>query len=198
MAWINTAIITLLLLPRMKWLIRMAIVLVFIGLYLHSHTIIINRLSYGIEKGYSSKEQQLDNITANRITVWKAAWKRIQESPLFGSGIQTPVRLIGGEVANHPHNAYLRTLLDMGAIGLIAVFVAYAYMLKISFKKSGLLFFSIISLFIMGFVCLEFHPHKQNYLIWVFYAMTFNEVARNAPASRSQHGVPVNPSSRAA
>jgi O-antigen ligase len=178
MAWLAAALVALLLLPKEKWLIRIMIILVFIGLYLHSHTIIINRLYYGTEKTYSSKIEQLDNISANRVTIWKAAWAKIQENPIIGTGIQTAVRLPGGEIANHPHNAYLRTLLDMGIIGLVPVFIAYGYMLIISYQKSGLLFFSIISLFIMGFVCLEFHPHKQNYLIWLFYAITLNEPGR--------------------
>jgi O-antigen ligase len=175
MAWINAAFITILLLPRVRWLSRIVIVLFIGGLYLYSHTMIVNRLYYGIEKEHSSTEARIDNISANRITIWAAVWDKIQESPVFGSGIQTPVKLIGGEWVNHPHNAYLRTLLDMGIIGLLAVFIAYGYLIRVSFNKSGLLLFSIISLFVMGFVCLEYHPHKQNYLIWIFYAMTLNE-----------------------
>lgn len=180
MAWMNTALVTLFLLPKVKWLTRIMIIMVFLGLYLYAHTIIVNRLYYGTEKDYSSRAEQIDNISANRVTTWKAAWEKIQENPVIGTGIQTAVRLPGGRIANHPHNAYLRTLLDMGLIGLVAVFIAYGYMLIISYQKSGLLFFSVISLFIMGFVCLEFHPHKQNYLIWIFYAITINEKPRSS------------------
>jgi O-antigen ligase len=194
MAWINTALITVLLLPKMKWSVRFAVVILFIGLYLHSHTVIVNRLSYGTEMRYASTSEQLNNITADRVTIWQAAWSKIEESPLFGYGIQTGVVMPGGLIADHPHNAYLRILLDMGVIGLMAVIIAYAFMIKISLRKSGILFFSIISLFVMGFVCLEFHPHKQNCLIWIFYGMTLSEVASRArrfvPESKPANGVP--------
>ena len=72
MAWVNTAVITVLLLPRMKWSVRFALVTVLIGLYLYSHTIIVDRLYYGTEKGYTSTSEQLNNITADRVTIWQA------------------------------------------------------------------------------------------------------------------------------
>lgn len=177
MAWVTTAIVTLMMLPRLKWMVRVFVLLIFVGLYFHSHTVIINRLYYGTENFHASSSfaDKVDDISANRITLWKFAWRQIKDHPIIGSGIQTPVIMGHNNIANHPHSAYMRAMLDMGIVGVVAVLVCYGYMCLISLRKSGLLFFSIISLFIMGFVCLEFHPHKQNYLIWVFYAITLNE-----------------------
>jgi O-antigen ligase len=184
MAWMSTVVVTALMFPRLKTSLKVALVICSIGLYFQFHTMIKNRVLYGVNEGYSSGAEKADSISAGRVTVWSDAWETVKRNPIIGTGIQTAVKMSWeGGYAFHPHNAYLRALLDTGFVGLFLVFVCYGYFLIKGWKEGGPLAYCVIALFMMGPFALEFHVHKQNYMIWLLYGLSLNTKASRQRAA---------------
>lgn len=171
MAWIATGIVTILMFPKFKTKTKIFILIIFLGFYWQFHTLIKNRIQYGFEKETYAQQEKADNVTAGRVTLWEDSWEQAQENLVFGTGIQTAIIMRDGRISFHPHSAYLRVILDMGLVGMSAIMLFYCFIFFKSGENKGPLFYSIIILFIMGFVCLQFHPHKQNYLFWLYYGL---------------------------
>ncbi len=62
---------------------------------------------------------------SGRVTMWRAVFKSIQESPYVGKGIGSSRFALARIRSNHPHNDYLRLWHDLGAIGLLLWFWGY-------------------------------------------------------------------------
>lgn len=98
---------------------------------------ITDRLTMGLENlsadrgAVVSEEEQL---TSGRLFLAKQLLPEIMQSPLIGHGVESTrwsdYAKNGGAIG-HPHNIYLRTLMDLGILGLIcmALFVWYAFRL---------------------------------------------------------------------
>ena len=78
----------------------------------------------------------LDAISAGRLDgLWLPLLPEVLRSPVYGSGIESilwsdPMRVGGGAnvlLVTHPHNAYLRALLDTGVLGLALLGAYYAH-----------------------------------------------------------------------
>ena len=72
-----------------------------------------------------------DALTAGRVWIWQQVTPELWKNPMFGSGVgstawSSAVRQ-GLFNYNHPHNLFLRALLDVGIVGflLFAVFVRF-------------------------------------------------------------------------
>ena len=74
-----------------------------------------------------------DMLTAGRVWLWSHLVPEFWKSPLWGSGVGSTAwsDLVksGAVFYNHPHNLYLRILLDVGILGmaLFAVFFIYLF-----------------------------------------------------------------------
>jgi O-antigen ligase len=80
------------------------------------------RITTGVDDVPSSLSAQgTDALTAGRVWLWVQLWPSFLDSPIWGSGLDSTTW--SDAVKNgiftytHPHNLYLRILLDMGIIG---------------------------------------------------------------------------------
>jgi O-antigen ligase len=191
MAWVSTVVVTAMMFPRLKTSAKVALIVCAIGMYFQFHTMIKNRVLYGVNEVYSSEAEKVDKISAGRVSLWDDAWKTVKRNPIIGTGVQTPVKTSwGAAYAFHPHNAYLRVLLDMGFVGLFLVCVCYGYFLIKGWKNGGPLVYCVIALFMMGAFALEFHVHKQNYMIWLLYGLCLNNRPRKGEVPESNRLMP--------
>ena len=74
---------------------------------------------------------RIDPLTAGRIWLWKQLLPGFWHSPLWGSGVgavawSDPVRR-GMFAFVHPHNVFLRALLDVGLLGFTVLFLFFRY-----------------------------------------------------------------------
>lgn len=81
-------------------------------------------LMYLIERG-----------ATGRLDIWWVAWRNFLSSPFFGAGIATQFKydfLFYGAPTqvNHAHSVYLSTLLHLGVIGLLILFVLMSLALR--------------------------------------------------------------------
>ena len=91
------------------------------------------------ERGQTEKQLA---TWSGRLTAWKFAWQKFQESPILGYGMGAGVRfgaLGGGLTGSHLHNSYFEVLLNSGLMGFIPWFFCLASsswsILKKIFKK---------------------------------------------------------------
>lgn len=80
-----------------------------------------DRVTTGFSSDMANEGGKGDALTAGRIWVWQQLWPSFLQSPFWGSGLDSTTwsdavkaRLFS---YNHPHNLYMRILLDMGIIG---------------------------------------------------------------------------------
>lgn len=104
---------------------------------------VVERVSEGLGIAGIGGEKITDweDATSGRANFWPAVIDQISESPVVGHGrygmLHTKVReelLAMGEAPNHPHNAYLEILLDMGVVGLIPILVVYGSLIVIAIR----------------------------------------------------------------
>jgi O-antigen ligase len=58
-----------------------------------------------------------------RVSIWTAAWKAIERSPIFGSGYATyPMRIQAG---GHFHNMFIELAVTTGILGLIPILILF-------------------------------------------------------------------------
>jgi O-antigen ligase len=175
MAWLAMAIILSIQIPKMKWSFKILILILSLGIYWQFHTLIKNRIYAGYHKETSQQERRIDNVSMGRISLWRETWDFAKENITFGNGFMTVIISETGEKVNHPHNAYLRTILDMGIFGL-SVFAVCMAIFFIRFRKvRGPFFYSLIAMLIMGMFGHIFYPSKENFLFWIFYGLELNE-----------------------
>lgn len=165
MAWYASAAILILMIPRMKWSLRIVIGFMLIFVWLQFHTQIKNRVFYGRHKQTEAVNlsNKIDIITAGRLeSVWKPALNQFKQNPIIGAGVFT--RVIAGYGAGSAHNAYLKILLNHGIIGMIIFLFVVVSFLKVSISTKSAFFYSIIAMLIMGIVGHLFVPYRGNWL----------------------------------
>ncbi|MYM26676.1 hypothetical protein GTP46_29085 [Duganella sp. FT135W] len=92
---------------------------------------VLGRLTTGIEDTESSRgvvAAKTEALTAGRAWLWKQMLPEVKKSPLWGSGVGSVAWSAAAKSGMirfaHPHNVFLRVLLDLGLIGfgLMVVF----------------------------------------------------------------------------
>ncbi len=151
------------------------------------------RLEEGLKPDDSSEEiyvgdveVNLKKLTSGRVLAWPLVIEKIKESPFFGYGLRAMERLGIAtyiwtelhEIFGHPHNAYLRCLLNNGLIGCVLVLALYLLMLKYSislfrdtrsliFETAGGVAFTIMMAFFIA--CMggqTFFPREDSVPMW--------------------------------
>jgi O-antigen ligase len=77
------------------------------------------------------------NVTG-RDALWSANWGWFKEKPLIGFGAGASDRMtaaLPGRGAGHPHNDYLRILVDYGLVGFVLWMSAYLALLRLTWKR---------------------------------------------------------------
>jgi len=184
MAWYAVAAIIIMAIPRMKWSVRIALVLALCLVYWQMHTQIKNRLMYEPTKHEDnpSIEQKIDSITAGRLTAtWIPALRNIAEHPWFGTGVGSRVESESGtetaQRAYHTgstHNAYLKLLLNHGVIGALFMTWLMWYFLREGWMTRSYFLYAVVAMFVMGIVGHEFPPYRGNYLFFLLYGLNFS------------------------
>jgi len=85
--------------------------------------------------------QQVGSFSINvtgRDALWSANWGWFKEKPLIGFGAGASDRMteaLPGRGAGHPHNDYLRILVDYGLVGFVLWMSAYLALLRLTWKR---------------------------------------------------------------
>jgi O-antigen ligase len=77
------------------------------------------------------------NVTG-RDALWSANWGWFKERPLIGHGAGASDRMtaaLPNHGAGHPHNDYLRVLVDFGLVGFVLWMTAYLSLLRLTWKR---------------------------------------------------------------
>ncbi|HEX6003858.1 MAG TPA: O-antigen ligase family protein [Burkholderiales bacterium] len=153
---------------------------------------VYQRASHGFGGGANA-------ISAGRIDrIWIPLIPDLMKSPLYGTGMGSmlwseAVRAGRSLPVTHPHSAYLRTVLDMGLIGL-ALLGAYFFhawnrlrLLVSTTHESAVLrgFYqgavaALVSFLIMGVADGSLTPAPEQAFLWLAIGMMYGEYARRA------------------
>lgn len=153
------------------------------------------RLSMGLDERSvtGGTENDLDVITAGRATdLWPPTIDVIEEQPVFGygglgtlrsdlivrwyeAGVETP--------PNHPHNAYLELLVDMGFIGFVPIMVLYGGVFLLCLKLfrvrddplhaaiGGMGLSCITVLLVTALGAQTFYPTQSTIIYWCLWGL---------------------------
>jgi hypothetical protein len=148
------------------------------------------RATYGFGMGVNA-------ISAGRVNgIWIPLVPDLLRSPLYGNGVgamlwSDAVRSGRSLLVTHPHNAYLRTILDMGVIGLVLVSAYFFHVWK-GFKalstsadlSSSMRGFyqgaatALLAFLTMAFADGSLTPAPEQAFLWLAIGMMYGERAR--------------------
>ena len=192
-AFVGFLVVNLLFLIAQRKIIALLSASLFIaGIALLLPSAVFDRLGSGWESG-------LNAFSAGRLDdIWLPLLPAIWKSPFFGSGLSSILwsdAMREGYIlqVTHPHNAYLRTLLDMGFCGLL-LFCAYFVHVWKGFRSLGrdatlspLLrgFYQgaavgLVSFLLAGFAGSSLTPVPEQTFLWFAIGMMYGELARKS------------------
>lgn len=143
----------------------------------------------------------VDSLTAGRDVIWQAALDAIEHSPLIGYGtygyvtshaLTRSVQWGGGE--NHPHNAYLETLLDQGLLLAPGRLAPFLYVLWVAIglvrrrgddplRLAGVAGVAYVTaLFAMGLTGQHFGLTEKPYTFWCIASLVVAAARLSQPA----------------
>jgi O-antigen ligase len=159
---------------------------------------IVYRMSEGLSGGHAASA---NDVTTGRIdTIWLPLLPEVLYNPLFGNGLSYTMwsdamrtqRMIQ---VNHPHNAYLGVLLDMGIVGLITVIAFFVHTWKgfrklardasLSPEMRGLFegaAAGLVAFMTAGFAGSGLTPVPEQAYLWLAIGMMYGLLARKARA----------------
>lgn len=158
----------------------------------------VGRANTGVGSG-SVLNASNDKLSAGRVAgVWIPALKDIMLSPVYGHGLEGTLwnkasfNDDSGDAFEHPHNAYLRSLMDMGVVGAALVlsflFTLGALARRLASESSGLrppersmaqgAFWALILLFVQGLTGGAFHPIVSQVFAWGAFGILYGLRAR--------------------
>lgn len=173
------------------------------------------RLSVGLEPARNAglTSGQSDELTAGRVDTWKSLLPDVVRSPVWGRGEMSTQWSTHVKTslysATHPHNMYLEILMDMGLLGVAAMFLFYRHMWR-TFRRLGHderlpgpmrgyflgAWTSMLAMFIYGFSNGHYYPAPEQIFYWVSVGLAFGYVAylrKEAPAIGITPAEPVPP-----
>lgn len=188
----------LFLIAQRKILALLATALFIIALVALLPTAVFERFGSGWDSG-------LNAFSAGRLDdIWRPLLPTIWNQPLFGSGLSSILWADAtreGSIlqVTHPHNAYLRAVLDMGFVGL-ALLLAYFLHLWKGFRSLGRdmtlsplqrgfyqgASVGLVSFLLAGFAGSSLTPVPEQTFLWFAIGMMYGELARKAGGLREQ------------
>lgn len=149
------------------------------------------RITTGVDDAPSSLTAQgNDALTAGRVWLWGQLWPSFLDSPVWGSGLDSTTW--SNAVKNgiltftHPHNLYLRILLDMGIIGFGLLTFWFVKLMqdlrKVANNDTAPTQFRSLAkglraalwgMLIAGFTNGHFTPHAELAYIWIAIGLLF-------------------------
>lgn len=192
-AFVGFVLVNLLFLVAQRKIIALLSAAIFVvGMMFLLPSAVFERLGSGWESG-------LNAFSAGRLEdIWLPLLPSISKSPFLGSGLSSILwsdAMREGSIlqVTHPHNAFLRVLLDMGFIGL-ALLGAYFFHVWRGFRSLGrdatlspLLrgFYQgaaagLVSFLLAGFVGSSLTPVPEQTFLWFAIGMMYGELARKS------------------
>jgi O-antigen ligase len=123
-------------------------------------------------------------VPENRVGVWKGAWERILQKPIFGHGPYYSFHSEGVEKIYWPHNVYLIYWHMLGIIGLLAyLWILWALWRETRWhgdtlrdpsftKASSLLLRAMLLLFIVDQIKIEYVRNPvYPYVVWLLFGL---------------------------
>jgi O-antigen ligase len=127
---VATAVISFAIVHKQPRYLFITVLVVTVGLALAPEAF-WERITTGTHERTALSTGTPDALTGGRVWIWAHMLPEFWNHPLLGSGVGSTAwsRLAqsSGAYVNHPHNVYLRALLDMGVVGfgLLAWFTVY-------------------------------------------------------------------------
>ena len=97
------------------------------------------------DRFFQGDVQQVGGVSVNvmgRDAIWSDNWHWFQQKPIIGWGAGSSDRMtaalppgFGGATVGHPHNDYLRILVDFGVIGLALWTFTYVMLIRMMWKR---------------------------------------------------------------
>jgi O-antigen ligase len=192
-AFVGFLLVNLLFLLAQRNVIALLSAALFIaGIILLLPSAVYDRLGSGWESG-------LNAFSAGRLDdIWLPLLPAIWKSPFFGSGLSSILwsdAMREGYIlqVTHPHNAYLRVLLDMGFCGLLLLGAYFVHVWR-GFRSLGrdatlnpLLrgFYQgaavgLVSFLLAGFAGSSLTPVHEQTFLWFAIGMMYGELARKS------------------
>jgi O-antigen ligase len=87
---------------------------------------------------FGGDKQQIAGLSVNvsgRDALWSANWAWFKQRPVIGWGAGSSDRMTSmmpGAFASHPHNDYLRLLVDFGFVGIVLWCVGYLTLMRLT------------------------------------------------------------------
>lgn len=138
--------------PKMRIVMAVAIILVFLGAYKMPGSIISERMQLMFKEAVTYYHGNVaQNATSERLEGWLAAWEIYRDNPVFGAGpgnFQPTVQKMIAErkrskiisTYHQPHSTYLEVMADCGTLGLavlLGVFVIPLWAVSSAIKLGG-------------------------------------------------------------
>lgn len=183
-AWGATGL-ALCLLKWRKQLLLAPVLLILLPILLPGATA---RMMYGFGKTDAAGQEIVDDYeaTSGRTLIWPYVIEKIGQSPAIGygrlamnrTGLSDMLMSDLGESFPHPHNMYLETLLDNGAIGSIPILLFWGGMLLYSARLfrsknrlysavGGLSLALILAQLVAGLSAQHFYPRESTMCLWM-------------------------------
>lgn len=192
-AFVGFLLVNLLFLVAQRNIIALLSASLFIaGIALLLPSAVFDRLGSGWESG-------LNAFSAGRLDdIWRPLLPSIWKSPFYGSGLSSILwsdAMREGYIlqVTHPHNAYLRALLDMGFLGLLLLCAYFLHVwrgfcsLGRDVTLSPLLrgFYQgaavgLVSFLLAGFAGSSLTPVPEQTFLWFAIGMMYGEMARKS------------------
>ena len=176
---------------------------------------ILPSVSERLLQGTSTYGQEItiensSTVTSGRTVAWPVAIDRISQSPFIGYGgmamVRTGAMAEVAEINNtpegergfpHPHNAYLRILLDSGILGTIPILILWSMVLMRSYKLCGDMgsendAIGITCLCLVLGLCLaalgsqDFYPVHGTIALWASIGLTLRVYIDKYPPKKTQ------------
>jgi hypothetical protein len=130
---------------------------------------LIARIQFGLDDGPGGIDWEM--VSAGRVNdIWLYGFQQYMQRPIFGYGVGMLVDSpLSGRIV--PHNGYLSVLLDLGLIGLLALFNLLFWAIRSAIKSGDELLFQIAAMMMLSLTGHSFYPGTSNYIVWVFYGM---------------------------
>lgn len=191
------AIVTVIYLVSRRNLKTLAVGMIFIALAgLAAPQEFYDRIELGFENGPGITASSPDELSAGRFYIWSKAIDDLPEALPIGNGIgsfmwSTAIRSGAVRFMGHPHNTYLRTLLDFGLPGSILIFLFFRRIYKgwrtasMDEKLSPMMrgFFEGVSVSFIGYMIFAFTssgvlPEPDQFFLWVAMGILFGLQAK--------------------
>lgn len=146
-----------------------------------------------IERVTSGWGGDVNTLSAGRVSIWLPLLPEIWRSPIVGSGLSSigwseAMRTGVIQTAGHAHNAYLKTVMDMGLLGLILL-CAYLFHVWKGFRRLSIDpaidpllrgFYAgaaagLVSFLLAGFFGSSLTPCTEQIYLWLAIGMMYGQ-----------------------